>query len=119
SRSAQSLLQEIVKRDKRVLRALDTRVSQSALEALRDVLASETRDYRQAGKRTQVLVASPDPASIEPRIDEAATRYQHCVDQLESAWTRLVEAQRRVAAIPQGEHVAELLKGLQEHATRM
>lgn len=119
SRSAQSLLQEIVKRDKRVLRALDTRVPKSALEALREVLASETREYRQAGKRAQVLVASPDPASIESRIDEAAARYQHCVDNLGSARARLVDAQRRVAAIPQGEHVAELLKGLQDHATRM
>lgn len=119
SRSAQSLLQEIVRRDKRVLRALEARVSETTLAALRDVLAAETRDYRQAGKRRSVLVVSPDPASIESRIDDAASRYQQCADQLESARTRLVEAQRRVASIPQGEHVAELLKGLQHHAERM
>lgn len=119
SRSAQSLLQEIVRRDKRVLRALDSSLSKSALEALRNVLASETRGYRQAGKRKQVLVASEDPASVELRIGEAANRYQQCVAQMETARSRLVDAQRRMAAIPQGERVAELLKGLQEHATRM
>lgn len=119
SRSAQSLLQEILSRDKRVLRALDVRVPKASLEALRDVLASETRSYRKAGKRPQILVTSPDPASLDSRINEAAVRYQHAVDQLESARKRLVDAQRRVAAIPQGEHVAELLKGLQDHASRM
>lgn len=119
SLSAQSLLQEIVRRDKRVLRALDNRVPKSALEALRDVLASETRSYRQAGKRKPVLVASQYPGSIEKQIDEAATRYQDAVSQLEAARSRLAEAHRRVAAIPQGEHVADLLKGLQDHAARM
>lgn len=119
SRAAQGLLQEVVRRDKRIVRALETRLSDSALVALRDVLAAETRGSRQASKRKQVLVASQDPALVELRINEASARYQHCVDLLEAARSRLVEAQRRVAAIPQGEHVAELLKGLQEHAARM
>jgi DNA sulfur modification protein DndD len=119
SRSAQALLQEIQRRDKRVLRAVETSMSKKALEALRDVLASETQGYRQAGKRKQVLVASEDPSSVEPRIGEAANRYQQCISQLEAARSRLLTAQRRMAAIPQGEHVAELLKGLQDHAARM
>ncbi|MDE2298512.1 MAG: DNA sulfur modification protein DndD [Burkholderiales bacterium] len=119
SRYAQALLQEITRRDKRVLRALDTSLSKSALGALRDVLASETREYRQAGKLKPVLVAAEEPSSVEARIDEAVNRYQQCVGQLESARSHLVDAQRRMAAIPQGEHVAELLKGLQEQASRM
>jgi DNA sulfur modification protein DndD len=119
SRTAQSLLHEILRRDKRVLRAVDASLSKSALEALRNALAAETQDYRQAGKRKLVLVAAEEPSTIQARISDGANRYQQCVVQLETARARLVDAQRRMAAIPQGEHVAELLKGLQVQASRM
>ena len=98
---------------------MDASLSKSALEALRNALAAETRDYRQAGKRKLVLVAAEEPSAIQPRISDGANRYQQCAGHLESARTRLVDAQRRMAAIPQGEHVAEILKGLHLQASRM
>lgn len=116
AKTMKQLSSEIERRDRRVLRELATQVSESTLTAVKQVLATDSKRYRATAKANLVLVDAPDPQSLEPQVAAAATRYRAAVEQLTAARSRLADLERKVAAIPHGEQLADLLAELEVRA---
>lgn len=116
AKTMKQLSSEIERRDRRVLRELATQVSESTLTAVKQVLATDSKRYRATAKANLVLLDAPDPQSLEPQVAAAATRYRAAVEQLTAARSRLADLERKVAAIPHGEQLADLLAELEVRA---
>lgn len=116
AKTLKQLSSEIERRDRRVLRELATQVSESSLTTVRQVLAADSKRYRTAAKANLVLLDAPDPQSLEPQVAAAASRYRAAVEQLSAARSRLADLERKVAAIPRGEQLADLLAELEVRA---
>jgi len=113
TRTAQHLLEAIQKRDQRVIKKVGSAIPADALATLRQVLTHDQQAYRAAAKRPLHLQPAEPPNEARAKI-EAATRQLKAAQQtLEHAQNELAVAQRRVAAVPQGEQVADLLWQLQ------
>jgi DNA sulfur modification protein DndD len=113
AKTMKQLLSEIERRDRRVLRELTTQVSTPSLNVVKQVLAADSKRYRATAKANMVLQDAPDPQSLAPQVAAAANRYRAAVEQLATARARLADLERKVAAIPQGEQLADLLAELE------
>lgn len=116
TKGAAHLAREIDSRDRRILRILEGDVPASALKKLEEALVADTQRFRDAANRPTFLVNSEDPALIEPQIEGAHQRYQLAVGRLNAAQARLTDLERKLAAIPHGDQLADMLSELESKA---
>ena len=119
TRAAKHLLGEIVKRDQRILQKVSSAVPGEALAALETIFNQDARQYQDAADRGLVLVDAEPPAQAQVKIDSAQTRYVAARAALETAQTSLTSCERKLAGIPQGDQIAELLAKMQQHSAAL
>jgi DNA sulfur modification protein DndD len=112
TRTAQHLFEAIQKRDQRVIRKVGASIPAEALATLRQVLTQDQLTYRAAAKRLLNLQTAEAPSEARAKIDAATQQLNSAQQALERALDDLAVAQRRLAAVPQGEQVADLLSQL-------
>lgn len=119
TRTAQQLLGAIEKRDQRVIKKVGNLIPNEALDALREVLNQDKQAYRAAAKRPLHLLPAELPSEARLKIDMAKQQLNAAMQTLERAQNELAVTQRRLAAIPEGEQVADLLAQLQSHSSAL
>lgn len=117
--TAKHLLEAILKRDQRVIKKVGASIPPEALTTLRLVLTQDQQAYRAAAKRSLHLLPSETPGEARAKIGAATMQLNSVRLALEQAENELATAQRRVAAVPQGEQVADLLSQLQAHSSAL
>lgn len=117
TRTAQHLLQAMVQRDERILQNVRRQLSKDALATMREAFSKDQQTYRAAAKRRLHLLPSETPSEASVKMEGATTQLRSALQGLELALSALAVAERRLAAIPQGEQVAELLSQLQTHSS--
>jgi DNA sulfur modification protein DndD len=116
ARATQQVLTEIERRDQRVLRDLSSHLPASSFETIKQALTTDAERYKKAAGRKLALSAAPDPALMQPQIDAARVRYETARERLVTSRTKLAELERKAAAIPRGEQLADLLAELELRA---
>ena len=119
TRVAQHLLEAIQKRDQRVIKKVGSVIPAEALAALRQVLNQDQQTYRAAAKRPLHLLAAEAPSEARLKTDVATQQLNAAMQTLERAQSELAVTERRLAAIPQEEQVADLLAQLQAHSSAL
>lgn len=119
TRTAQHLLEAIQKRDQRVIKKVGSVIPADAVAALRQVLNQDQQAYRAAAKRPLHLLPAEAPSEARIKIDAATHQLNSAMSTLEQAQSALAVAERRLAAIPDGEQVADLLAQLHMHSSAL
>lgn len=112
ARTNQHLLQEIQRRDQRVLKKLEDALQKPSLAILREALAADVQRYAGAANREVFLVPAPDPAGMEAAIKAAYAKQENARKALAEAKAKLVQMERNVASIPAGDQLADVLADL-------
>lgn len=119
TRTAKHLLEAIRKRDQRVIKKVGASIPPEALTTLRHVLTQDQQTYRTAATRPLHLQPSEAPGEARANIDTATQQLNAAKQALEQALNKLAVAERRLATVPQGEQVADLLAQLQAHSAAL
>jgi DNA sulfur modification protein DndD len=112
--ASKTLLGEIERRDRRLLKELKNSVNDKALGVLQAALNQDNDRYRKAAGRPTYLMAAPDPEALEPGIKAAETRLKSARKRLQLAKQKLADMERQVAAIPEGDQLADILADLKQ-----
>jgi DNA sulfur modification protein DndD len=112
TQASKHLLGEIERRDRRLLKELRIGLNDKAFAALKQALTQDTNRYREAAGRPTFLEAAPDPEGLEAAIKAAEVRHKQARRQLAQAKQRLADMERQVAAIPEGDQLADILADL-------
>ncbi|MEI8304084.1 MAG: DNA sulfur modification protein DndD [Burkholderiales bacterium] len=113
TRTAQHLFVAIQKRDQRVIKKAGAAIPADALAILREVLTQDQQTYRAAAKRPLHLQPAEAPNEARAKIEAATQQLNAAQQSMLHAENELALAQRRLAAVPKGEQVADLLAQLQ------
>jgi DNA sulfur modification protein DndD len=113
TRTAQHLFDAIQKRDQRVIKKVGATIPAEALATLRQVLTQDQQTYRAAAQRPLHLQPADAPNEARAKIDAATQQLNSAQQAMQHAENELAVVQRRLAAVPQGEQVADLLAKLQ------
>jgi DNA sulfur modification protein DndD len=119
TRTAKHLLEVIQKRDQRVIKKVGGAIPAAALAILREVLTQDQQTYRAAAKRPLHLQLAEAPSEARAKIDGAIHQLKTAQESLEQAQDELATTDRRLAAVPQGDQVADLLDQLQAHSAAL
>lgn len=119
TRAAKHLLSEIERRDRRVLKELREGLGDKALSAVKQVLALDSDRYQKAAGRAMFLQPAPDPDSLDHAIKAADLRHRQARKRLLVAKQRLADMERQVAAIPEGDQLADILADLKKKSDEL
>lgn len=114
AKATKHLVSEIERRDRRVLRSLSSEVTGPSFEAIKNALAQDCQRYKKAAGQRLLLADAQDPILLEPQITAAAQRYQSALAHLNAARARLADLERKVASIPDGEQLSDMLAELEQ-----
>ncbi len=114
TRAAKHLLTEIERRDRRLLKDLRGGINDKALTLVQQALAQDNERYRRAAGRPTFLMPAPDPESLDSAIKSADQRHKSARKRLASAKQKLADMERQVAAIPEGDQLADILADLKQ-----
>jgi DNA sulfur modification protein DndD len=114
TRAAKHLLNEIERRDRRVLKDLRAVMGDKAFSAVKLALSQDTERYQRAADRPMFLQPAPDPESLDHAIKAADTRHKQARKRLAAAKQKLADMERQVAAIPEGDQLADILADLKK-----
>jgi len=113
TRTAQHLFEAIQNRDQRIIKQVQATIPAEALATLHRVLTQDQQTYLAAAKQPLHLQPAEAPSEARAKIDAAGQQLKAAQQALEQAQNELAISQRRLAAVPQGEQVADLLSQLQ------
>ena len=116
---AKNLLSEIKNRDDRILKSIESEIPGELIGSIKSAFQADNAQYEKVASRELILVGTHAPASLNIQIQKASEVYKTALNQLSNARTYHVECQQRLAAVPQGDRLAELLAQMQEHATEV
>jgi DNA sulfur modification protein DndD len=119
TRASKHLLSEIERRDRRVLKGLRDGLGEKALSAVKQALAQDSERYQKAADRPMFLQPAPDPDSLDHAIKAADLRHKQARKRLQAAKQRLADMERQVAAIPEGDQLADILADLKKKSEEM
>jgi len=114
---AKNLLSEIRQRDSRILKQLDTRTPKEILVSITTAFETDNAHYEKVASLELVFVSTQAPVSLSPQILRASERYKATLEQLTEARMHHADCQQRLAAVPQGDRLAELLAQMQKYAS--
>jgi DNA sulfur modification protein DndD len=109
---AKLLLGELRKRDARVMREVEESVDPKAIAILKSALQKENSRYVKANTKQRHLCSSPHPDQVEPAVRAAVDRHTLAIAKLAGARESLNDAERKLAAVPSQEQVADVLEQL-------
>jgi DNA sulfur modification protein DndD len=112
--TAKAVFAELKRRDARVLKAIEGVVGPKAIDLLKSTLQQENSKYVKASKSDRHLRAAPSPEEVERQIRSAMEHHQLATLRLDETRERLHEAERRLAAVPSKDQVADVLENLRE-----
>lgn len=113
---AKNLLTEIGKRDTRILESLKVTAPKEMLASITNAFRTDNAEYEKVANRKLILVPSPPPETLGPQILKASQLYKSALARLTEARTEHSDCQRKLAAVPQGDRLAELLTQMQTYA---
>ena len=113
---AKNLLTEIHKRDTRILQTLKPTSSKEVLLSITNAFRSDNAEYEKVANRELILTTAPSPESLTPQIQKASQLYKSTLVQLSQARLNHSDCQSKLAAVPQGDRLAELLTQMQSFA---
>lgn len=119
TRTARDLLEAIKVRDQRIVKKVSPAIAPAALATLKEVFVEDQKRYLVDTERPLVLQPAEAPSEARAKIDAASKQLKEATEALESARSELAVAERRLAAIPDGEQVADLLAQLQAHSSAL
>ena len=114
TRTAKHLLGEIGKRDTRVLKAVAPFLPELALQKLESVFAEDSTRYQESAQRPIYLDDSDPPDFSQSKIRAAKVRLESARSYLEKCKAKLFVCEKKLASIPKGEQVADLLQRMAE-----
>ena len=114
---AKNLLSEIRQRDSRILKQLDTRTPKEILASITTAFETDNAHYEKVASLELVFVSTQAPVSLSPQILRASERYKVTLEQLTEARMHHADCQQRLAAVPQGDRLADLLAQMQKYAS--
>lgn len=113
---AKNLLTEIGKRDARILKALRGTAPQEVIASITSAFRTDNAEYEKVANRELILVPAPPPETLKPQIVKASQIYKSALARLTEARAEHSDCQRKLAAVPQGDRLAELLTQMQTYA---
>lgn len=113
---AKNLLTEIGKRDARILQSLKGTAPKEMIAAITSAFRTDNAEYEKTSNRELILVPAPPPETLEPQILKASQLYKSALARLTEARAEHSNCQRKLAAVPQGDRLAELLAQMQTYA---
>jgi len=116
AKTTKQIVSEIDRRDRRVLQSLTGAVPTTALDAVKQALAADSLRYKKLVDQPLILSDAPDPALIDPQIAAATRRYTASLERLGAGRVHLADLERKVASIPQGEQLSDMLAELERLA---
>lgn len=114
--AARYVLDELGKRDRRVLKTVEREMPKESIAALRAALVEDSERYRKAAEIPKWLSSLADPATLRLRIEKAASDYKEAVAELHSSREAVAKSKRKVDSIPQAEQLRGLVDQLQERS---
>jgi DNA sulfur modification protein DndD len=114
TRASKNLLGEIERRDRRLLKELRGGINDKALNVLQQVLSQDNERYKKAAGRPTFLMSAPEPEGLEAAIKAADQRHKNARKRLAMAKQKLADMERQVAAIPEGDQLADILADLKQ-----
>lgn len=114
TRASKHLLGEIERRDRRLLKELRGGINEKSLTVIQKTLAQDNERYKKAAGRPTFLMAAPEPESLETAIKAADQRQRNARKRLANAKQKLADMERQVAAIPEGDQLADILADLKQ-----
>ena len=119
TRTARDLLEAIKARDQRIMTKVSIAIAPDVLATIKEVLIQDQKSYLADTERPLFLQPAEAPTEARLKIEVASTQLKEATVALELAQTELAAAERRLAAIPEGEQVADLLAQLQAHSSAL
>lgn len=114
TRASKHLLGEIKRRDRRILSELKSALNDKSILTLQQALSADSARYEQAAGRPIYLGSAPEPEGLETAIKAADARQKQARKRLAEAKQKLAEMERQVAAIPEGDQLADILADLRQ-----
>lgn len=113
-----SLMKEVREHDSRVLAKVQSQLSASTLQTLRQVMKIDAE--RAAGKPgRRIFLHGADPGEILPKIEFGIQTVRDKLQQVEAAQRSLSSAEQQIKALPPEDELASLVAGLAEHSKRV
>lgn len=116
---AKNLLSEIKNRDHRILKSIESGIPDEIIKSIKSAFQADNALYEKVANRELILVGTDSPTSLNPQIQKASETYKIALKQLSTARSYHAECQQRLAAVPQGDRLAELLADMQEYASEV
>jgi DNA sulfur modification protein DndD len=116
TRHSKLLGQEFKKRDQRVLSALPTNLSKAAIEALRNALAQDLKDYSANRGKGGPRLRDAAPKDVERQLESSRSNVRRELDALKAAQKQLDKAEQQIGQIPAEEQISDILSMLQERS---
>ena len=113
---AKNLLTEIGKRDTRILQVLKGAAPEEIIASIKNAFRADNAEYEKVANRELALVPAASPETLKPQILRASQLYKSALVRLTEARAEHSDCQRKLAAIPQGDRLAELLTQMQNYA---
>jgi DNA sulfur modification protein DndD len=113
---AKNLLSEIGKRDTRILESLSVTTPKEMLTSITKAFRTDNAEYEKVANRDLILAPAPSPETLKPQVQKASQLYKSALLRLTDARAEHSDCQRKLAAVPQGDRLAELLSQMQTYA---
>ena len=111
---AQNILNEIEARDKRILDSLKVNIDKDILKNIAQTFVNDNSNYKKKSSRKLILTQADPPEFLEQNLILASKKYEASLSLLTQARLELTSCQRKLAAVPQGDRLSELLQTMQK-----
>lgn len=109
-----NLFKQLVARDRRVLAALDPRLTREAHSIVAELLTEDRKAIELPSVSKPVFLDNPSMINIQRQVADAVTLADQCRSELLGSTAAMELAERKMAEIPATEQLDELLAAMQE-----
>jgi DNA sulfur modification protein DndD len=119
TRIARNILGEIENRDKRIIKSLKIHVDEKVISEISKSFVEDNSKYKQKSNRDLVLVSADAPEYLDQILATIAKKYKASLQLLADAKSELNDCQRKLAEVPQGDRLADLLHTMQKLSSEL
>ena len=114
SRQANELVEEIRKRDQRILRMLPESVSETVRSSLLKIFSEDLDQLSRSTSETFAFLPSEDPVTLKPTFQNHAKEIKILLHQIQQGRNRLEKMEAEALAIPREDQVDSMLSRLKD-----
>ena len=114
SRQANELVEEIRKRDQRILRMLPESVSETVRSSLLKIFSEDLDQLSRSTSETFAFLPSEDPVTLKPTFQNHAKETKILLHQIQQGRNRLEKMEAEALAIPREDQVDSMLSRLKD-----